>query len=172
MVPIPWSYVSYWYCNGCGLCCKEFNVVLRFEEWLRLINKYGVEMTRAGLNKFYLARRSDGSCVFLYPYMGKWFCGLQDMKPLACKLWPFKILKTPKYGSPNKALFIYRGRPLYVYIDPFCPNIKWGKPTPELIHKIVPEFIELSLNLREKQIFSTSRLLYKLFPSFKPRRII
>lgn len=145
---------------------------MRFEEWLKLVNRYGAGVTRTGLNKFYLAKRSDGSCIFLYNYFGKWLCGLQDMKPLACKLWPFKVLKKPKYGNPSEALFIYRGRPLYVYIDPFCPNLKWGRPTPELTYKVIPEVIELSMNIREKQVYSTSRTLDRFIPPTKPRRII
>jgi len=172
MVPVPWRYVSSWSCDGCGLCCKGFSVVLRFEEWFRLVKRFGAEVTRVGLNKFYLARRSDGSCVFLYNYFGRWLCGLQDMKPLACKMWPFKVLKRPKYGNPNESIFNYRGRTFYVYVDPFCPNLRWGRPTAELTYKVIPEIIELSMNVREKQVYSTSRTLSQLVPPPKPRRII
>jgi len=65
MMPVPWSHVSYWRCTGCGICCKKFDVVLKFDEWLRLVKTYGIGVTTAGLNKFYLNKRPDGSCVFL-----------------------------------------------------------------------------------------------------------
>lgn len=172
MVPLPWSYVNSWYCDGCGLCCKEFDVVLRFDEWLNIIRRYGVAVTRAGLNKFYLSKKSDGSCIFLYEYMGRKFCGLQHMKPIACKLWPFKILSRPKYGRANEAIFNYAGRRFYVYVDPFCPGIRWGKPSPELVHKVIPEFIEIALGRRVKQFYSTSRILNQMLPKLRVRRLV
>jgi len=57
-------------------------------------------------------------------------------------------------------------------VDPFCPNLKWGRPTAELTYKVIPEIIELSMNIREKQVYSTSRTLSQLVPPPKPRRII
>jgi len=164
MVPVPWSYVSSWRCIGCGVCCKGFDVVLRFNEWLSLVRTYGVGVTTTSINKFYLGKKPDGSCSFLASSGGIWFCGLQNMKPLACKLWPFKVTDKPKYGNPNEALFDFRGRKVYVYIDPTCPEIRWGKPTIQMVHGIIPEFIEIALGLREKQYFSTSIELYDLYP--------
>ncbi|MEM1514543.1 MAG: YkgJ family cysteine cluster protein [Candidatus Bathyarchaeia archaeon] len=145
-----------WHCNGCGLCCKEFEVVLTFNEWLNITKIYGVGVTKAELNKLYLGKRSDGSCIFLYPGLnGKWLCGLQHIKPLACKLWPFKVLSKPKYGHPSEALFEYLDQKFYVYVDPFCIGIHWGEPTTELIYKIIPEFIEIALGFRKNQFYST-----------------
>ncbi|OYT49720.1 zinc/iron-chelating domain-containing protein [Candidatus Bathyarchaeota archaeon ex4484_231] len=173
MMPVPWSHVSYWRCTGCGICCKKFDVVLKFDEWLRLVKTYGIGVTTAGLNKFYLNKRPDGSCVFLTQSGNISFCGLQNMKPLACKLWPFRILDKPKYGRPNEAAFNYNGRRLYVYIDPLCPEILWGKPTPKMVYKVIPEFIEIALGLREKQFYSTATPLYSLYPKTRRRyRII
>jgi len=89
------------------------------------------------------------------------------MKPMACKLWPFKILNKPKYGRAKEALFNYNGREFFVYIDPLCPEIRWGKPTLETVYKVIPEFIEIALGLREKQVYSTSTILNELFPQTK-----
>jgi len=156
MVFAPWKYANIWRCNGCGLCCKEFEVVLTFNEWLNITKKYGVGATRAGLNKFYMGKKSDGSCIFLYATPnGKWLCGLQHSKPLACKLWPFKVLSKPTYGHPSESIFEYNGQRFYVYIDPFCPGIRWGQPSPELVHKVIPEFIEIALGIRNTQLYST-----------------
>ncbi|MEM1990144.1 MAG: YkgJ family cysteine cluster protein [Candidatus Bathyarchaeia archaeon] len=164
MVFVPWSQVSLWRCNGCGICCREFEVVLTFQEWLNITKKYGVGVTRASLNKFYMGKKPDGSCVFLYMApSGKWLCGLQRNKPLACKLWPFKILNKPKYGDPKKAAFEYYGHRFYVYVDSFCPGIYWGPPSAELIYKVIPEFIEIALGIRQEQIYSTMQMPSNIF---------
>jgi len=173
MMPIPWSHVRSWRCTGCGLCCRRFEVVLKFNEWLRLVQKYGVGVTNAGLNKFYLGKKPDGTCIFLYTVNGVWFCGLQNMKPVACKLWPFKVLDRPRYGRAKEAFFSHEGKKLFVYTDPFCPEITWGKPGDEMVHKVIPEFVEIALGLREKQFYSTSTMLYDLYPRWKgSQRII
>jgi Fe-S-cluster containining protein len=164
MIPIPWSRVSYWQCTGCGICCKEFDVVLKFNEWLRLVRNYGIGVTAAGLNRLYLGKKPDGSCVFLSSAGNMYFCGLQNMKPLACKLWPFKVIDNPKYGMANEAVYNYRGRKVYVYIDPLCPKTQFGKPTAMMVHGVIPEFIEIALGLREKQFYSTAISLYDLYP--------
>ncbi len=164
MLPVPWRYVNSWHCNCCGLCCREYDIVLRFDEWLNLIRRYGVGVTRAGLSRFYIRRRSDGACVFLYNSFGKWYCGLQSMKPMACKLWPFKILEKPRYGKSREAGFTYNGKPFYVYVDPFCPGIRWGPPSQSLISHVIPEFIELALGIRNKQVYSTSSTGFIIHP--------
>ena len=168
MAPTPWSYVHSWRCTGCGICCREFEVVLKLDEWLNLIRTYGVGVTKAGLNKFYLEKSSDGSCIFLRMFNGVHFCGLQNMKPASCKLWPFKILDQPRYGKSQQALYDYRGRRFYIYIDPLCPEIRWGKPPLKMVDNVIPEFIDIALGLRDKQFYSTSSTLYDLYP--KPRR--
>ena len=164
MVPVPWSHVSSWRCTGCGICCRRFDVVLKFNEWLRLVQTYGIGVTTAGLDRLYLGKKPDGSCVFLSSTGNVCFCGLQGMKPLACKLWPFKIVDKPRYGMANEAAYDYRGRRLYVYVDPFCPETRLGKPTPMMVHGVIPEFIEIALGLKEKQFYSTAAPLYDLYP--------
>lgn len=168
MVPAPWSYVHSWRCTGCGLCCREYEVVLKFNEWLSLVRTYGVGVTKAGLDKFYLEKKPDGSCLFLYMSNGVWFCGLQNMKPLACKLWPFKILDEPKFGRAQEAIFNHRGRSFYIYVDPICPEIRWGKSPVKMVDNVLPEFVDIALGVREKQYYSTSTSLYDLYPKAKP----
>ena len=164
MVFAPWSRINSWRCNGCGLCCREFEVVLTFPEWLKITQTYGFSVTKTGLNKFFMSKKPDGSCVFLYRAPdGRWLCGLQNRKPLACKLWPFKILTKPKYGDAKEALFKYNGQKFYIYIDSFCPGIRWGIPSAELIYKMIPEFIEIALGIRQKQLYSTMPITPKLY---------
>ena len=162
MVPIPWSQVRFWRCTGCGICCMYYNVTLKFDEWLRIVQKFGIGVTEAGLNKLYLAKKADGSCIFLSKSNGVYYCMLQDMKPLACKLWPFKILSRPKYGRSREAEFNYNGRRFYVYVDPFCPEIRLGKPMPIMIGKVIPEFIEIALGIRKQQIYTTGNFLPRI----------
>jgi len=170
---VPWSYVNSWSCDCCGYCCKGSTVVLRFSEWLNLINTYGVGATRTDLNKFYMGKKSDGSCLFLYWSNGKWLCGLQKTKPLACKLWPFRVLSTPRYGHPNEAHFNHRGRDVFVYVDPNCHKITWGYPSSEMVNLIIPEFVEIATGSRENQIYSTSKTLSDFLVSGGPKyRII
>ncbi len=167
MVPVSWRHVNSWRCNGCGICCRDFEVSLRFDEWLNMVRAYGVGVTKAGLNSFHIAKKSDETCLFLCSVYGRWLCGLQNMKPMACKLWPFKVLGHPKYGNAKQALFQYNGRNFFVYVDPYCPQIMWGQPTAELTYKIIPEVIEIALGARKKQIHSTSAALNSLLPKTK-----
>jgi Fe-S-cluster containining protein len=168
MVPFPWSYIRSWRCTGCGICCVRYQVVLKFDEWLRIVQKFGVAVTGSGLNELYLGKKPDGSCIFLTRADGICFCGLQDMKPTACKLWPFKIMRRPKYGRSREAMFNYRGQRFYVYVDPSCPEIIWGRPTPLIIERVIPEFIEIALGTREKQVYSTGSLYPSLYIKRRP----
>ncbi len=171
MLPFPWRYVNSWNCYGCGLCCKGLSVVLNFAEWMNVVKNYGIGFTSPGINKFYLKHRSDGSCVFLYNYHGKGFCSLQHMKPLACKLWPFKILHRPKYGKAGEAEYNYAGRILFIYVDPSCPGFTWGNPAKNFLETTLTEFIEIALGLREKQVYSTSHLYSPQFLKSKRQKV-
>lgn len=165
MRPVPWRWVSSWHCTACGICCRNYNVVLNYREWLNIVRKFGVEFTSCDLNRLYLKRKPNGSCVFLYHFGGRWLCGLQNMKPRACKLWPFKIYSRPKFGRPQEALFEYAGRKLFVYVDPSCRGIVWGAPTRFFVHRVLPEFVEIALGNRSEQLFSTSRIaVYPVYP--------
>lgn len=161
MVPIPWRYVESWSCIACGMCCKGYQVVLGFPEWVNLVRTYGVGVTMPGVNKFYLGKKGDGTCIFLYKFFDKWLCGLQDMKPKACKLWPFKILSRPKFGRPNEAICKYRDKNFFAYVDPSCIGIRWGEPTPEFTYRTLTELVEIATGLREKQYYSMSRIPYR-----------
>ncbi len=145
-------------------------MVLKPEEWLQLVELYGPHVAEVGHGKFYLKRRPDGSCVFLTRVGDKWVCGLQDMKPKACKLWPFKVVSWPKYGRPAEAYFEYMGHPFYVYVDPYCPGIKWGTPTPSFVSKTLVEAVEIALGVRTEQEHTTSKLPETLALYLRARR--
>jgi Fe-S-cluster containining protein len=144
MLFVPWQYIADWKCKACGLCCKAYSVVLNFQEWLNIVKNYGVETTAPGLNKLYLRKKSDGSCVFLYNFSDMHLCGLQHMKPGACKLWPFKVQTSPKFGYPNEALYLFGRNKLYIYADPACRGLIYGRPTWEFANQTIKEFIEIA----------------------------
>jgi Fe-S-cluster containining protein len=169
MMPMPWRYVSSWNCIACGKCCKSYDVVLNFPEWVNIVRSYGVGTTEPGINKFHLKRKNDGSCVFLCKFFDRWFCSLQNRKPIACKLWPFKILDRSRFGSPNEALYNYGDQRLFVYVDPWCKGIQWGNPTQEFTRKTLAELVEIALGMRRKQYYSTSTMSYR--PAFFGARV-
>jgi lysine-N-methylase len=95
-----------WDCHVCGSCCKEYLVTVTDEErrrieaqgWdqdaeigdLPLFQKSGPWWAR----RYHLARRGDGSCVFLTE---KGRCRIHECfgyaaKPLPCRLFPFLLV--------------------------------------------------------------------------------
>lgn len=155
---VPWSQVRFWRCNGCGICCRHYDVVLKLPEWLNIVKNFGVEYTTPNISKLFLRRRTDGSCVFLHKTPNESFCSLQHSKPQACKLWPFKILDKPKFGSSNKAIYYYGDQELFIYVDPVCTGLRLGIPCQDFAYSVIPEFIEIALGVRRKQFKSTAIL--------------
>jgi len=153
---IPWRMVRSWSCSGCGeICCSRYRVPLTLREWIKLTQLFGAGVAEFNLNALTLRRRPDRSCIFLYPFQGRFLCALQGMKPLACKLWPFKIGRQPRYGYAEESSFPFKGKIFHVYLDSTCRGITFGEPTPALAERIIPEFIEVFLGLRENQVYST-----------------
>lgn len=158
---VPWRNIADWKCTACGYCCKLYSVVLNFPEWLLLVKTFGAETTVAGVDKLFIKRADDGCCTFLCHLAGTYFCGLQQMKPAACKLWPFKVLSEPKYGQANQAAFNYQGIRLFVYADSMCSGLRYGAPTWEFNFSTLREFVELALGARQVQCKTTSDLGFR-----------
>jgi len=158
MQVVPWNQVRSWRCNACGICCRNYDVVLKFPEWLNIVKNFGVKYTTPGLDKFFLRRRADGSCAFLHESQNASFCGLQNAKPLACKLWPFKVLIEPKFGGSGNAVYYHGNRKLFIYVDPTCTGLRFGVPTREFTYSVIPEFLEIAFGVRRKQ-FKTTAIL-------------
>jgi Fe-S-cluster containining protein len=156
MLFVPWQNIADWKCVMCGQCCKSYSVVVNFQEWLRIIRNYGVEHTFSALNKIYLKRKSDGSCAFLCNFYDIHLCGLQHMKPQACRLWPFKIFSTAKYGYASEAAYSYGDNIFFVYSDSACKGLIYGKPTWGFYNNTLREFIETALGHRTKQHKTTA----------------
>ena len=140
---------------------------------MNIVRNYGVETTIPSVSKLFLGKKGDRTCYFL-KYMGdSSICGLQYMKPLACKIWPFKIFDNPKFGKPNEALYRYQNKNFYIYVDPACTGLSWGKPTPEFKYRTSPEFIDVALGLRKQQFHSTSKIQCRQNPYvFRGRKLV
>ena len=154
---VPWQNIADWRCNACGYCCKLYSVVISFSEWLNLTKTFGSETTVSGLDRFYIKRVSDGSCAFLCSNSCNYYCALQNMKPQACKIWPFKILTEPKYGEANRAVYDYHGMKVYIYGDSMCSGLRFGEPTWDFRFTKIKEFTELALGTRQFQFKTTRR---------------
>ncbi len=152
---IPWHQIASWRCTACGDCCKEYSVVLNFPEWLTIAQTFGAENVVRGIDKIFIRRMLDGNCAFLCKLADTPLCGLQNMKPNACKLWPFKVLLEPKYGEPKEAAYDYAGKRLYIYADSNCSGIRYGNPTWEFSTLTLREFAEISLGTCRTQRNST-----------------
>jgi len=135
-------------------------VVLNLPEWLKIVQLYGAGKTVSGLDKIFITRRSDGSCAFLYRVLDMHLCGLQHMKPKACKLWPFKVLDKPKYGHAGDAFYNYGGNGFYVYADSNCLGLTYGIPKQSYVCSVVREFVEIALERRVAQIATTRKVTF------------
>ena len=161
MIPLAWRTVKSWNCTECGKCCKDYHVVLNYNEWANIVRTFGINNILISANRLLLGKKKDGTCSFLSCTDNQCFCKLQYVKPLACKIWPLKIFNRPKFGNFNKAIYRYQNTNFFVYIDPECKGLIWGKPTPEFKYNVIPEFIEVAIGIRRKQIHSTSRLHFR-----------
>ena len=158
MMFVPWQFLADWKCNQCGTCCRHYSVVLNLQEWLRIIGTYSIDLTASDLTRLYIKRKNDGTCSFLCDWANSNLCGLQHMKPEACKLWPFKVFSKPEYGYAKQAAYTYGGRTLFVYADSNCRGLRYGRPKWDFANLTLKEFTEIALGVRNWQIKSTSRI--------------
>ena len=170
MKGVPWKDVATWGCHGCGECCRPYTVPLSMWEWTRITQAYGGSVTEIRADGLFLKKR-QGRCVFQYRRSGKWLCSIQNMKPVACKLWPFRILKRPKYGKATEAALELGDGKMFAYVDPLCKGLKFGNPSEEFLTKILPEFVGISLGSYSDQHYSTIHpgRAYPRFPLLLPR---
>lgn len=155
---VPWRHVADWKCTACGDCCKLYSVVINFHEWLRIVKSYGIEQTMCGLDKLFIKRRGDGSCAFLGSYSNTHVCGIQYMKPRACRIWPFKILSEPRFGHANEAEYRLGENSVFVYADSMCNGLRYGTPAWEFANCTLKEFVEIAMGFRNDQRNTTANV--------------
>ncbi|MGD2142143.1 MAG: YkgJ family cysteine cluster protein [Candidatus Bathyarchaeota archaeon] len=155
---IPWTEVRSWSCVACGKCCRGYRVPLKMEEYAKVAQIYGTKVLEFGLGKVYLKNGSGNRCVFQRPTaFGRWICSLQSMKPLACKLFPFRIQSKPAYKRGDTSIYRFRGHNFHVYLDPECDGINIGRPSPRFRDEVLPEILQIGIGERVKQKYTTSK---------------
>lgn len=150
---VPYKQIESWKCLACGKCCRRYAVNLTWKEY-REIKKFRPDKVRIKKRKPYLKRKADGRCEFLYGDL----CSLQalDMKPVACKVWPFKVLPKPaKNDREFDGLYQTADKKEYfVYINPRCSGINKGNPFQ--LQRSVEEIIAFWNGSKKQQRYSTS----------------
>lgn len=106
--------------------------------------------TEEKFGKFYI-KKIDGKCPFQFRNL----CLLQNNKPFACKIYPFRIFKR----GEEEAAFEYNGEKYYVYVDVFCKNVVLKKDLKQ--SKIVP-LVEEAIKLYIGEISSPKNLTANL----------
>ncbi len=92
---VPWQNIADWHCRACGYCCKLYNVVINFKEWLNIAKSFGVEITVTGLDRFFIKRASDDDHAHSSATM-------QKITAADCKTRNLKHAKSgPSKYSPN-----------------------------------------------------------------------
>ena len=119
---VGWRRVAGWTCIRCGSCCRRFVVTLTPGEAMYYTVKYGPVVLRYG-REFYLAKKQDGSCVFLRTVEGKAYCLVYGDRPRVCRMYPFYVTQKPLSGKGSDAEIIHGGRKLYLYVDALCPGV-------------------------------------------------
>jgi Fe-S-cluster containining protein len=121
-----------WDCHGCGRCCRGTIIELDADDLRRLRSQRWDEhpdyrgqaiVVRGGLlrRRDHLAKRPDGSCIFL---MADGRCRIHrefgmEAKPLVCQMFPLQIVPLDQFA--------------YVTLRRFCPSAAadQGRPLDE-----------------------------------------
>jgi Fe-S-cluster containining protein len=134
---VPWRKVKRWTCMRCGQCCREFLVPLLTHEALRIYKSFGPLIVQVD-GKIALAKKPNGSCVFL-DYNGSVAkCMIYFERPGVCRIYPFYV----KVGAPEDSDALYvdeAGFKYGIYVDVRCPGAYKGTP----IEPILPKVIEI-----------------------------
>lgn len=164
---VPWRFFNRWSCLACGDCCKRYYVSLSKSEAKYIKLRYGEDKLVELKGKYFLRRRSDGSCVFLKRHL----CEIQKEKPLACRLWPFYVYKKALRDRDKKlAVITYKGEIFYVYVDPTCKGLNKGIIP---IRKSVIEAVKIYVGEQKTQILTTYQPhIYKESVQSVPQRNI
>jgi hypothetical protein len=101
-------------------------------------------------------RRPDGRCIFQFNRNYRLVCALQPEKPYACKIWPFIVSRNPAHGRDDAARWELPHGRAYIYVNPRCFRIRYGKPTAYMIGNVLPEVVEIALGEKQSQLHTIS----------------
>lgn len=126
-----------WMCTRCGQCCREFLVPLLTHEALRIYKSFGPLIVQVD-GKIALAKKSDGSCVFL-SYNGSLArCMIYFERPGVCRIYPFYVKVGSSKNGDDDALYIDdAGFKYRIYVDTNCPGSYKGPPIEPIIPKVI-----------------------------------
>lgn len=115
---------------------------LSFYEYLKLKHTGFIEEK---VGRYYI-RKVGNNCPFQIGNL----CSLQgEAKPIACKLYPFVVLKK----GNEKALYEYNNEEFYVYVELGCPNLKLGRAN-DKIEMLIGEAIQLFLGKKNTNLIT------------------
>lgn len=140
---VPWKLVGDWSCKFCGKCCINHRIPLLFEEYARIEPRYGPRSVEPGEKCFYIRLLRDGRCFFLRRQGEKYLCRIHNEKPYVCRMFPFRILSSPKYGDESLSKLQYDNEVFYVYLNAECSGIVLGSPSKKFVEETLPEFVRL-----------------------------
>jgi hypothetical protein len=81
------------------------------------------------------------------------------MKPMACKIFPFRLHKEPIYKRGDNSQITFNGESYHLYLDPACKGVILGNPNERFTKMIVPEILKIGLGVAQKQKYSTSKYI-------------
>ena len=110
---------------------------------------------------FFIKRVGDGSCAFLCNDANNYYCGLQNMKPEACKIWPFKVFSEPKYGEAKTGSLRLPRHAIVRLWRHHVQRLALRRAHMGFPALTVKEFTEIALGVREMQCKSTRPVAYR-----------
>jgi len=153
---IPWREIKSWRCISCGNCCTlGLKINLRSYEYLKILNFWpkSIELDRFGGP---ILKKIGSRCVFYNR-----FCNLQpfNLKPLACKVWPFAVYLKPQSSERERARFIFEDHEYFIYLNPYAKSVCFGigRGNPDDLPHIVNEILKIYKNPLRKQTYTTSK---------------
>ena len=147
---VPWKQARNWECQKCSVCCYHYTVPLTDEEVERFKNK-DPNLVQQTEDTWYINRKEGEACVFLAKSDGQEYCGIQDNKPISCKMYPFYVSQVDE-KTPEDAIFELDGEKFNVLISTFCKGNNRGHK----VEDVIPEAIHFWLRKDIDQSYTTS----------------
>ena len=142
--------IQNWSCHNCGGCCRQHLIEVTPVEKQRILDQQWTDadgspvgersFVKIGRQRFRLAHRSDGACVFLNE---QGLCRIhakfgEDAKPLPCRIYPYAFHP----GGDGKLTLGLRFSCPSVVANKGTPIVEQRRELVELSKQVVPEGAE------------------------------